>query len=84
MLRMASGVYLVDDYPGEVQDQTQETQETQETENTRYFFCPVCVKMYRCEIEAGGYHEVFCESCCNLVLFHRAVDNSGVSMYLLF
>ena len=82
MQRMASGVYLVDDYPGEIQA-IQATQATEETENTCYFFCPMCLKEYSLETEPGNHHEVFCE-CNNLVLFGRTSDRSGLVMYLLF
>ena len=83
MQRMASGVYLVDDYPGEVQDQTQEMDAISETENTCHFFCPMCMKEYCLETEPGDCHEIFCE-CNNLVLFGRTSDKSGLVMYLIF
>ena len=92
MIRMAAGVFIVDDWPGDVWEETEateemeateETSETEETENFCYFFCPMCLKEYRKETEPGNCHEIVC-ACGNLVLFGRASDRSGLVMYLLF
>ena len=87
MIRTAAGVFIVDDYPGEILqeaiEETEATEATEETENTCYFFCPMCMKQYRKETDPGDHHEVFCE-CGNLVLFGRTSDKSGLVMFLLF
>ena len=82
--RTGLGVYLVDDWPGEILEETEETHETHETENSCWFFCPMCMKEFRLETEPGDHHEVFCETCGNLVLFGRTRDMSGLVMFLLF
>lgn len=86
MMRTAAGVFIVDDWPGDIQQETNATNATnatEETENTCYFFCPMCLKEYRLDTEPGDHHEIFCE-CKNMVLFGRMSDKSGLVMFLLF
>lgn len=83
IVRTGLGVYVVYDWPGEIQERD-DRDDRDETENTCYFFCPMCLKEYRMETEPGESHEVFCESCGNLVLFGRTRDKTGLVMFLLF
>lgn len=84
LFRNATGVYLIDDWPGTALDIVEPEPIEEEDERLRYVHCPMCVTQTKVLKPLELILDIFCGVCGNMVRHQWASDKSGMSSRLLF